>query len=131
MKIPSIHDLEKFSAYEAIDYIKELEPPYISRPSKPLLKANINSSEAKEFAQKLEQYETDLAEYKIKNEERAEISKQLYAVLEDYLKDDAGLYTTVPKEKQNKVWNYAWQQGHSSGYGEVYGYLVDLVELFE
>lgn len=131
MKIPSKLDLEKFSAYEAIDYIKGLEPEYISRPQKPILNLNANASEAREYAEKLDQFDIDLAEYKIKDGERGKISRELWSVLEDYLKDEAGLYTTVPKEKQDKVWSYAWQQGHSSGYGEVYGYLVDLVELFE
>ena len=131
MRIPSKLDLEKFPAYEAIEYIKGLEPDYIHGPIKPTLKSNPTSTEAKEYAEKLEQYETDLAEYKIKNDERGKISRDLYTVLEDYLKEDAGLYTTVPKDKQDKVWNYAWRQGHSSGYGEVYGYLVELVELFE
>jgi uncharacterized protein YeeX (DUF496 family) len=131
MRIPTKQDLEKLSVYEAIDYIKGLEPDYIPRPVKPILKSNPISTEAKEYAEKLEQYEAELAEYKVKDDQRGKISRELLNVLEDYLKDEADLYTTVPKDKQNKVWNYAWQQGHSSGYGEVYGYLVELVELFE
>lgn len=29
------------------------------------------------------------------------------------------------------VYSYAYELGHSSGYGEVYNYLLDLVDIFE
>ena len=38
------------------------------------------------------------------------------------------LYST---EGLNALENYAWQEGHSAGWSEVWGYLVDLVELAE
>lgn len=130
MKITK-RDLEKLDVYEAIKYVEKLEPKYIQKPIRPNLKFNPSSTEAREYTANLEQYETDLVEYEIKNDERSKISGELYLVLEDYIKDMAGLYEVVPKANQSKVWAYAWQQGHSSGYGEIYGYLSELVELFE
>jgi len=131
MRIPSKLDLEKFSAYEAIDYVKDLEPDYIPRPIKPILKSNPTSIEVKKYAEELEKYEAEVVNHKIATDRKSETVRELHAVLEDYLKDDAGLYNIVPKDKQDKVWNCAWQKGHSSGYSEVYNYLVELVELFE
>lgn len=130
MKITK-QDLEKFTVYEAIEYVESLEPDYILRPSKPILAVKHTALEVKEYAKNLERYNTNLVEYTDKKEEDDKIRQELNGVLQDYIKDMAGLYDTVPKANQNKVWAYAWQQGHSSGYGEVYGYLVDLVELFE
>lgn len=130
MKIPTVQNLEKFNAYEAIEYVRKLEPDYISRPSKPSLKNNATSSEVKSYAIELENYELSLVEYTANKQIRDTEVRQLYGILEEFLKEDSGFYEYIPKEKQNKVWSYAWQQGHSSGYSEVYNYLLDLVELF-
>lgn len=124
-------DLEKLNVYEAIKYVRGLEPEYSQRPSKPILASKHTAVEVKEYAKSLEQYDIDLAEYSAKKEEDNKVRQELNEVLEDYLKDMSGLYDVVPKANQNKVWNYAWEQGHSSGYSEVYGYLQELVELFE
>lgn len=130
MKITK-QNLEKFNVYEAIEYIRGLEPDYIQRPSKPILASKHTSVEVKEYAKSLEQYDIDLAVYSTKKEEDNKIRMELDEVLQDYIKDMSGLYDVVPKANQNKVWDYAWQQRHSSGYSEVYGYLQELVELFE
>jgi hypothetical protein len=131
MKIPSIQDLEKYTAYEACEHIRKLEPLYTSRPSKPTLKINASSSEAKQYATELEQWEISLVEYTANKEIRDIEARQLYDVLEDYLKEESRFYQYVPKESQNKVWSYAWKQGHSLGYSQVYNYLLELVDLFE
>jgi hypothetical protein len=131
MRILSVKDLEKYTAYEACEHIRKLEPLYTSRPSKPTLKINASSSEVKQYASELEEWELSLVEYTANKEIRDIEARQLYDVLEEYLKEESGFYQYVPKESQNKVWSYAWQQGHSSGYSEVYNYLLDLVGLFE
>lgn len=124
-------DLEKLNVYEAIVYVGGLEPEYIQRPSKPILASKHTAVEVKEYAKNLEQYDIDLAEYSVKEKADNEVRIALNEVLEDYIKDMSGLYDIVPKANQNKVWAYAWQQGHSSGYSEIYNYLQELVELFE
>lgn len=40
--------------------------------------------------------------------------------------DDVGL---LNHEKANKIFDYAWQEGHSSGYYEVYQVLCDLADM--
>lgn len=130
MKTLTIQDLEKFNVYKAIEYVRKLEPDYTSRPLKPFLKINASSSEVKQYATELENYELSLVEYTANKQIRDKEVRQLYDVLEDFIKENSGFYEIVPKDKQDKVWRYAWQQGHSSGYSEVYNYLLDLVELF-
>lgn len=131
MKIPSKLDLEKFSVQEAIEYIGSLEPSYTQAPKTPRLGTGHTSTEVKEYASLLEQYEKDIIAHKETRKIENEQIKQLNTVLEDYIKDEAGLYDHVPKDKQDKVWSLAWQQGHSSGYSEIYNHLLDLVNLFE
>lgn len=124
-------DLEKYSVYEAIEYVKGLEPACLSRPRKPTLQNGANSKYVMQYGELLRQFELDIADYEIQQSKNREQSRKLTLVLEDFIKDQSGLLDYVPKDKQDKVWNYAWQQGHSSGYNEVYNYLQELVELFE
>lgn len=123
--------LEEYDVYGAIEYVRSLEPPYKSRPSKPIVKLNANSKELREHLTLLEQWELDITEHEKVTSKERKISNERNTVLENYIKDQAGLFDVVPKDKQDKVWNYAWQQGHSSGYSEIYNYLIELVELFE
>lgn len=44
--------------------------------------------------------------------------------------EETGL-NNLPENQKQKVWNLAWGYGHSSGYYSVYGYLVDLINLFK
>lgn len=124
-------DLQGYSIYEAIEYVKSLEEPYVRRPIKPLPKINANSKELREHLEVLEQWELEISEYGKVSKKQREDSCERNSILEDYIKDQSGLYTVVPKDKQDKVWAYAWQQGHSSGYSEVAYYLQEIIEIFE
>lgn len=37
----------------------------------------------------------------------------------------------VGHERAEKIYSYAWQQGHSGGYSEVLNVLVEVAEIFE
>ncbi len=37
--------------------------------------------------------------------------------------------TNLPDDKVNKVYNYCWEQGHSAGLHEVFGYAIELCDL--
>jgi len=124
--------LEGLSVHQAEQKIREyLREIYVSKPKEPLL---INNKPTKEdidaYTEKVKQYDIDLAEYKNKNEIYKTESKRLWGLLEDMIKEDSGL-NTIPEQYRNKVYSYAYQQGHGSGYGEVYNYLLDLVNIFE
>lgn len=40
-------------------------------------------------------------------------------------------YPSVPREKLEKVWNKAYEMGHSSGFNEVKNYFYDLIDLVQ
>lgn len=37
----------------------------------------------------------------------------------------------IPEKYREKVKAYAYQEGHSSGWSEIYNYVLDLVEIFK
>lgn len=37
----------------------------------------------------------------------------------------------IPSKYREKVLNYAYEQGHSSGWSEVYNYVLDLIDIFK
>ena len=53
---------------------------------------------------------------------------EIYELVKHDMLEDVGL---LNHPKANKIWSYAWEQGHSSGYSEVYNVLLDLTELFK
>jgi hypothetical protein len=123
--------IKNLSAYEAEkqirDYLREL---YVNKPRAPLLMNNKPTKEAVErYTIAVEQYTLDLAEYKTKDEVYRAESLRLWNLLENKIKEDSGL-NDIPEQYRDKVYSYAYQQGHSSGYSEVYNYLLDLVDIF-
>ncbi len=51
--------------------------------------------------------------------------------MEDWVKENSGLYTKVPEKYQSKVYYKAYEDGHANGYTEVYIQLLSLIEIFE
>ena len=49
----------------------------------------------------------------------------------DYKINAEKLLEQVPEQYRDKLWEYAYMQGHSCGYQEVYNYMLDLVEIFK
>jgi len=125
-------NLENLSVYEAEKQIKNyLRTFQVSKPKEPLLASNKPTKEnIDDYAKKLEQYNLDLVKYKIENDFFKSEYKRLYELLEDLIKENSGL-NNIPEQYRSKVYQYACQQGHGSGYGEVYGYLLDLVGIFK
>jgi hypothetical protein len=63
-------------------------------------------------------------------EEKAEYNRHEQVMYEKFKADalfDVGLENHPNKDA---IYSYAWQEGHSSGYSEVYQYLSDISELF-
>ena len=124
--------LEGLSVYEAEKEIREyLTDLYVTKPFVPKLKSNTpNSEEMKIYSDSLLEFEKALEQYKFKNDFYKIESSRLYALLEEKIKEDSGL-NDIPKQYRDKVYSYAYELGHSSGYGEVYHYLCNLVNIFE
>lgn len=124
-------DLEQLSVYEAEERIKTyLNTIYVHKPKEPSLKSLKPTEEDMDlFLAEKEKYKTELEEYKIKNTFYGEEIMRLYFLLEEMIKDDSGL-NDIPEQYRDKLYNYAWEKGHSSGYSEVYNCLCNLVEIF-
>lgn len=100
---------------------------YPSRPTKPILDKNANSKIATQFVKDLEKYESDMIEYQKKQDEYREESFRIKELFKKDALEDSGL---SEHPNRNKIFNYAWEKGHSSGYSEVYYELMNLAELF-
>jgi hypothetical protein len=55
---------------------------------------------------------------------------RVYSLLTIKLKEDSGL-NTIPEQYRDKVYAYAYEQGHSSGMSEVSIYLERLLQIFD
>lgn len=125
-------NIDGLSIYEAESKIREyLRELYVSKPKEPSLKSLKPTEEDMTlFLSEKEKYKIDLEEYKIKNTFYGDESMRLYSLLKEKIKDDSGL-NSIPEQYRDKVYSYAYEQGHGSGYGEVYHYLCNLVEIFD
>jgi uncharacterized protein YaaW (UPF0174 family) len=86
---------------------------------------------ALKFSQDLKQYEDDIEIYDANERIRKEYVNIIDNEILEFIRTEAGLYDTVPKQYQDKVWSRANEDGHSSGMYEVYLKLCNLVEIFE
>lgn len=125
-------NIDGLTIYEAQDKIREhLHEIWADKPRQPILISNKPTKEnIDNYTSKVEKYNLDLAEYKTKNDFYRTESSRLWNLLEAKIKEDSGL-NDIPEQYRSKVYSYAYELGHSSGYGEVYGYLCDLVNIFE
>lgn len=121
--------------YETIRYVEEhrderLSTFKIDRPRKPIIKDSPTSDEAKVYYESLVQYEKDLVEFNKEKEIKASIRDEYNSLIIDYIKEVSGL-NNIPEQYRGKVYEKAYQNGHSSGYYEVYNSLCSLIEIFE
>lgn len=121
--------------YETIEYGKLfIDISYPSRPSKPSTKkllSCLSSQEIKDYALEVEKYEEAEIIY---NKDRKKYEAQqveVNGILENFVKEEAGLNSVVPEKYRDKVYSKAYEYGHSSGWSEIYNYLLDFVDIFE
>jgi len=127
-----LEELYGDNCIKAEKHIKELYPEYPSRPPYPTLNVvRPTSEQALKYAQDLAKYEDAILQYKSKKAEYDAQYNILNTILEQYIWNISGLTKLVPEDRQRKVWNLAWEKGHSNGYYEVYLELCQLVELFD
>jgi hypothetical protein len=118
------------NASVAAEYCKSLYPEYPKKPTKPTLNRTHTKKELSDYQKAFDTYLKDEVKYKELRDFYRDESDAVDQVMIAYMKDISGFNAHVPDDKKDKVWNKAWSDGHSSGYGEVYNYLVDLVDLF-
>lgn len=119
------------SVYDVIEFAENtFQVEFPARLTKPLLTSNPTSEDAMEFAKKLAEWEVALPVFHADVNQRMDHNQKVDLLIEEYIKRESGFYD-IPKRSQSKVWNKAWEDGHSSGYGEVYSHLRELVDLFD
>ena len=108
---------------------KLAERKYAEKPIKPRMTGS-TAEDARKYALDLEEYEFQMDTYR---ELRAEYAAHNFAIeqeVESRIKEDSGL-NSIPERYRDKVWGYAWQEGHSGGYNDVSNILCELVEIFK
>lgn len=130
MEIVTIEKLEDFNdVYEAIKWALSLNGEYPSKPKSPILLSKHNSLDVKRYASELEKYEFEIEKYKEELNLFHEKRNSIEDIIILFIKIQSGL-NTIPEKSRQKVYDMAYENGHSSGYYQVYQELVDLVELF-
>lgn len=124
-------DLFDDNVYEAVNHAQSLYGEYPEKPDKPTLRKEHTSSDIKVYNKEYEKYETALSAYKTEQDMYRKRKRDCDDAIEEYIKELSGFNKIVPESRKNKVWFKAWEDGHSSGYTEVYGCLCNLVDLFE
>lgn len=80
-----------YSDYEIQQEVKKNKKEYPKKPVKPFLKDRHTPEEVLEYAEKLKQYEKDIAEYNDKHGEIGHYNFELENVFIEYLKEKSGL----------------------------------------
>ena len=101
----------------------------VSKPTMARMTGKNEKEKAEKLLQELAEYEKLEKRIKKQRAKRSEIGKGWGAIAEAYIKKKSGL-DTIPEKYRAKVWAKAWDYGHANGYGEVYHYLTDLIEIF-
>lgn len=115
--------------YKLTEYANRFRLKYPDKPIKPRLDSKHTSEQLKEYIKAFEQYEVDMSNYEELKKSYTENEYKINSLIEEYIKDISG-FNTLPEKVKNKVWCKALEDGHSSGYYQVYYELRDLIDLF-
>lgn len=122
--------LQTTNVYQDIENANLLKVDYPNRPIRPRRPDSESPNEYRIYADLLEKYEAAMVEYNTNRDVISKHNREVDFLIEKYIRKASGL-NTIPEQYRNKVWQKAWQIGHSSGYYEVYQCLCDLVDIFE
>ncbi len=101
--------------------------PYPNKPSKPVMERVGRESQAIcVYADAMEKWEKDMEDY----QEALAIYREALRKLDERFKQDVLCENGLAGHpKAEKVWDLAWEEGHSSGYSEVANRVERLTEL--
>lgn len=112
------------------DYYNGRHLTYPTKPKKPVTPSKFTAENARELAQALEAFESEMSVY---NEEFEHWRNNMYNLKQEFW-DDARVELGC-QYFADPVWeiccNKAWEDGHAYGYSEVYQELVEIVEFLE
>ena len=126
----SAHEVE---IYKVLAYIETLKTSNITvqYPSKPFLSKKHSLEELDAYRDKLAEYEVQKKAYDDAWSKRGAENAFYNEIITAYIKDVSGLNEFVPAERRKKVYNLAYEKGHSSGSAEIFYYLWEFVNLFK
>jgi len=119
------------SVYETIDEILNNNLEYPIKPKKPYLNNSHTALEASEYAHNLANHEDSIIDYNNKKSEYDKVLGERIVIVEEFIKLESGFYIVVPEKYQSKLYSFAYSEGHSSGYYDIYNKLSELVEIFK
>ena len=117
--------------YQQIQDMLDKIGPYPEKPRKPVLHTGANSEAIRVYAGAFAVYEGKFAEFEANRIVYYQRKGEIEHMVADLIKSESGLDSIVPALYRDKIWSIAWEEGHSSGYYEVYKWLCKLVEVFE
>lgn len=127
-KLQEISVMESVS--NAIEYATDNYGEYPKRPQKPILKNNANSNEVFEYGERLKIFESNSIEFKKEVEKYNTNRNEIDSIIKEFIIDEAGI-KIVPQQYRDKLYNKAYEDGHSNGFYEIYNCLQSLIEIFE
>lgn len=100
---------------------------YPDRPYKPQLEGKYTAAELRAHADALDKYEAEMVVYHKEMDEYRKGEAEVDEAAKQAMLKDVGLQF---HSKKDEIYAYCWEQGHSSGYSEVYTHLVGIAPLF-
>lgn len=116
--------------YQQIQDLLDKIGPYPEKPKKPVLDRNHNAEQAKVYAILMLSYENAFAEFEKARMEYLNHKGMIEHQIREMIRRESGS-DDIPEQYRWKIWELAWQEGHSAGYHEVYQWLCKFVEIFE
>lgn len=131
MEQVTLEKLQKFgSVSQAIEWAQNQYDTYPKLPAKPILLAKHTSEDVSKYQKDLHEFEKAYDNHKIEKEKYNTNSNNINNLIVQFIKQEAGL-DTIPEQYRDKVYSKAYEDGHSSGYYEIYLNLNSLLEIFD
>jgi hypothetical protein len=103
----------------------------IKYPIKPVNPNSVSRSQlisVKEYNESCDQYKRDLEAYKEAVDKYHEQERKIENEFKTWAIKEAGIEKVENKED---IYNYAWREGHSEGFSNVFNILLEIVRLIE
>ena len=134
-KLPTLQDLivrhrDGVSVSDIIKFLDFSRFPYPTRYERPRIRKDFTAQDARSYAEQLENWETNEAKLKTEREAYYEQEQKIVVLLEGFIRYVTDFDENVPEKSRSKVWQRAYEVGHSSGWYSIYQELNSLVDLF-
>ena len=119
-----------FIMYQQIQDLFDKIGSYPEKPKKPVLLTGATSDDMRKYADAFDEFQIKFAEFEAERIDYYKRQAEIEHEIKSLITYESGL-RNIPMQYRTKVWNVAWEEGHSAGYHKVYQWLCRLVEIFE